>query len=145
MVQHRSGSGGSLGGLLDFRRELLDPVRNQLGQIAVAVATTVNSRQREGMDLQGALGTDLFSLGPVGVLPAAGNTGSATISVTRTSIAALTTNDYILFSQAEKYLGLVPKVRERQELPIQMIVVEGFKAAGKVDARVEKRIVEVKQ
>jgi flagellar hook-associated protein 1 len=88
--------GGSLGGLLDFRRELLDPVRNQLGQIAVAVANTVNSQQREGMDLQGALGTDLFSLGPVGVLPAAGNTGSATISVTRTSIGALTANDYIL-------------------------------------------------
>jgi flagellar hook-associated protein 1 len=88
--------GGSLGGLLDFRRELLDPVRNQLGQIAVAVATTVNSQQREGMDLHGTLGTDLFSLGPVGVLPAAGNTGSATISVTRTSIGALTTNDYIL-------------------------------------------------
>jgi flagellar hook-associated protein 1 len=89
-------SGGSLGGLLDFRRELLDPVRNQLGQIAIAVATTVNVQQREGMDLYGNLGTDLFAVGPVGVQASSGNTGSGTVSVTRTSLGALTTNDYIL-------------------------------------------------
>lgn len=69
--------------------------------------------------------------------------GGKPLELTRNYTGA--TNDYILFSQAEKYLGLVPKVRERQELPIQMIVVEGFKAAGKVDARVEGRIVEVEQ
>jgi flagellar hook-associated protein 1 len=89
-------SGGSLGGLIDFRRELLDPVRNQLGQIAVAVATAVNSQQREGIDLHGNLGTDLFAVGPVGVQPNAANTGAATVSVTRGSIGALTANDYIL-------------------------------------------------
>jgi flagellar hook-associated protein 1 len=89
-------SGGTLGGLLDFRRELLDPVRNQLGQIAVAVATTVNSQQREGMDLYGSLGTDLFAVGPVGVQPGSANAGTGTVAVTRTSIGALTANDYIL-------------------------------------------------
>ena len=89
-------SGGTLGGALDFRREMLDPVRNQLGQIAVGVASVVNAKQRQGMDLQGALGTDLFALGPVGVQSAAGNAGSATLSVTRTSIGALTASDYIM-------------------------------------------------
>jgi flagellar hook-associated protein 1 FlgK len=89
-------SGGSLGGLLDFRREMLDPVRNQLGQIAIGVASAVNAQQREGMDLHGNLGGDLFSLGPVGVQPAIGNSGSGTVSVTRTGIGALTTNDYIM-------------------------------------------------
>jgi flagellar hook-associated protein 1 FlgK len=89
-------SGGSLGGLLDFRREMLDPVRNQLGQIAVGVAAAVNSQQREGMDLHGILGGDLFSLGAVGVQPASGNSGSGTVAVTRTDIGALTANDYIM-------------------------------------------------
>jgi len=89
-------SGGSLGGLLDFRREMLDPVRNQLGQIAIGVASAVNAQQREGMDLQGNLGGDLFSLGAVGVQPASGNSGSGTVAVTRTDIGALTVNDYIM-------------------------------------------------
>ena len=89
-------SGGSLGGLLDFRREMLDPVRNQLGQIAVGVASAVNAQQRDGMDLHGNLGGDLFSLGAVGVQPAVGNSGSGTVSVTRTGIGALTANDYIM-------------------------------------------------
>ena len=69
--------------------------------------------------------------------------GGKALDLTRTYTGA--TNDYILFSQAEKYLGLVPKIRDRQELPIQMIVADGFRAAGRVDARVEGRIVEVKQ
>ena len=34
----RSVSGGTLGGLLDWRREMLDPARNELGRITLAVA-----------------------------------------------------------------------------------------------------------
>ncbi len=30
-------SGGSVGGLLNFRREMLDPARNELGRMAVAL------------------------------------------------------------------------------------------------------------
>jgi len=89
-------SGGSLGGLLDFRREMLEPARNQLGQIAIAVATAANAQHREGMDLQGNMGGDLFALGDVGVLPRNGNAGGATVAVTRTSTGALTASDYIL-------------------------------------------------
>ncbi|HMA12897.1 MAG TPA: flagellar hook-associated protein FlgK [Steroidobacteraceae bacterium] len=89
-------SGGSLGGLLDFRRELLDPVRNQLGQIAIGVASAVNAQHREGMDLQGNLGGDLFAVGGVGVLARGTNTGSAVIAATRTSAGALTSGDYLL-------------------------------------------------
>ncbi len=89
-------SGGSIGGLLDFRSQLLEPARNQLGQIAVGVASVVNAQHREGMDLSGALGTDLFSVGAVGVLPDARNTGTATPTVTRTDTGALTSKDYVL-------------------------------------------------
>jgi flagellar hook-associated protein 1 FlgK len=57
--------GGTVGGLLDWRREMLDPARNELGRITLAVATQVNAQHREGMDLTGALGGDFFNIGAV--------------------------------------------------------------------------------
>lgn len=89
-------SGGSVGGLMDFRRELLDPARNQLGQIALGLTSVVNAQHREGMDLKGALGGDFFAMGGVLVAPSGNNTGTGTAAVTRTGAGQLTDNDYIL-------------------------------------------------
>jgi flagellar hook-associated protein 1 FlgK len=89
-------SGGSVGGLMDFRREMLDPARNQLGQIAIGLASAVNAQHREGMDLRGAFGGDLFAVGAVAVSASTANSGTGTVSVTRTSAGALTPNDYVL-------------------------------------------------
>jgi flagellar hook-associated protein 1 FlgK len=89
-------SGGSLGGLLDFRREMLEPTRNQLGQIAIGLASVANAQHREGVDLLGNLGGDLFAVGGVSVLPQNANTGTGTVAVTRTSAGALTASDYVL-------------------------------------------------
>jgi flagellar hook-associated protein 1 FlgK len=75
---------------------MLDPIRNQLGQIAVGLASAMNAQHHEGMDLLGNLGGDLFGLGPVSVLPQNSNTGTATVAVTRTDAGALTSGDYIL-------------------------------------------------
>ena len=75
--------GGSLGGILDFRREVLDPTRNELGQIAVGLVSVVNAQHREGVDLSGNLGTDLFAVGAVEVSPNLHNSGSGAVSVTR--------------------------------------------------------------
>jgi flagellar hook-associated protein 1 FlgK len=55
----RTVAGGSLGGLMDFRREMLDPARNELGRITLAVASQVNAQHREGMDLNGNLGGNI--------------------------------------------------------------------------------------
>ena len=41
-------SGGSLGGLLDFRREVLYPTMDHLGRVATTVAATVNRQQNLG-------------------------------------------------------------------------------------------------
>ncbi len=57
----RNISGGTLGGLLDWRSEMLDPARNELGRIGVALSDVVNAQHREGMDLTGALGGDFFA------------------------------------------------------------------------------------
>jgi len=91
-------NGGSIGGLLKFRTELLDTSQNALGQVAVAVTTAVNSQQNAGMDLTGALGSNMFSIGGVQVLGNGANAGTGTVAVTRNTnnLSALTTSDYIL-------------------------------------------------
>jgi flagellar hook-associated protein 1 len=92
----RNITGGALGGLLDFRGEQLDPAHNALGRIAVALTDVVNAQHREGMDLSGALGGDFFAVGGAAVLDNGLNTGTGTVTATRTSIGALTGRDYIL-------------------------------------------------
>ncbi|MGH8147079.1 MAG: flagellar hook-associated protein FlgK [Rhodanobacteraceae bacterium] len=88
--------GGSLGGLLNYRSSVLDPTRNQLGRVAVAFASAINAQHHQGMDLNGQLGSDMFTLPAPQVLPAGGNTGSATLTATTANVGALQSNDYIL-------------------------------------------------
>ena len=76
----RGVSGGTLGGLLDWRREMLEPARNELGRISLAIASQVNAQHREGMDLNGALGGDFFNVGGVGVTDVTTNTGTAVVT-----------------------------------------------------------------
>jgi flagellar hook-associated protein 1 len=89
-------SGGELGGLLSARSQVLDPARNAIGQVSVAVAGIVNQQQQSGMDLTGAQGQPMFSVGGVQVLPDSNNTGSGSLTVTRGSLSALTADDYTL-------------------------------------------------
>ncbi|MGH8186938.1 MAG: FlgK family flagellar hook-associated protein, partial [Steroidobacteraceae bacterium] len=92
----RNISGGVVGGMLDFRREQLDPARNALGRIGVALTDVVNGQHREGIDLSGALGGDLFAVGAVETLDSALNGGTGTVNATRGNVGGLTDNDYIL-------------------------------------------------
>jgi flagellar hook-associated protein 1 FlgK len=89
-------SGGSLGGLLAVRSQVLQPVQNTLGQFSVGLATIVNQAQQAGMDLTGAAGKPMFAVGPVLTAPASSNTGAATVTVTRTTLGSLTADDYTL-------------------------------------------------
>ena len=99
----RGVSGGTLGGLLDWRREMLEPARNELGRISLAIANQVNAQHREGMDLNGALGGDFFTVGGVGTTDVTTNTGTAVLTATRTNIAAITGGDYILANTGSGY------------------------------------------
>ncbi|MGD9598641.1 MAG: flagellar hook-associated protein FlgK [Steroidobacteraceae bacterium] len=88
--------GGSLGGLLEYRSQILEPARDALGRIAAGVVSVVNSQHRQGLTLGGALGGDFFTLGTPTVLAAAGNTGNAVVSATLADAGALTGHDYVL-------------------------------------------------
>lgn len=89
-------SGGTLGGLLQFRDTMLPDARNALGQVAVAVTTLFNDQHASGLDLNGQFGGQFFAVGGVRTLPAAGNAGSAAVTVARGDIGGLTTADYTL-------------------------------------------------
>ena len=89
-------SGGSLGGLLSVRSQVLDPTINQLGQFSVGLATIVNQAQASGMDLTGATGQPMFAVGGVMSTAAPANTGTATLAITRGSLSALTPDNYQL-------------------------------------------------
>src|SRR3569623_2091307 len=88
--------GGALGALLDFRSNVLDPAQNQLGRAALALADAFNAQHAQGVDINGQLGGDFFTLaGPV-VQAANGNAGSATLSASVTDLGALGGQDYTL-------------------------------------------------
>ena len=95
--------GGTLGGLLDFRSNMLDTAQNSIGRVAVSIASSLNQQQSLGQDLNGQTGTNLFAINPVIATPSGNNTGSAQISATITNVSALTTSDYSLLYSGGKY------------------------------------------
>lgn len=89
-------SGGTLGGLLDTRRELIEPARNELGRLAAAVAISVNQQNAAGVDQNGAAGGAIFTT-PVGSASAnSHNLGSASLDVAISNVSALSTSNYVL-------------------------------------------------
>lgn len=60
VVTNQLGEGG-LGGLFTYRDEVLQPVVAEVGRIAIVFADKMNEQHRKGMDLNGDLGTDLFT------------------------------------------------------------------------------------
>ncbi|AOK24737.1 flagellar biosynthesis protein FlgK [Burkholderia ubonensis] len=97
-------SGGTLGGLLAFRRQTLDPAQAQLGAIATSFAAQVNAQNALGVDLSGNPGGNLFSTGSPTVYANQANTGGATLNVSFANPSQPTTSDYTLSYQgANKY------------------------------------------
>jgi flagellar hook-associated protein 1 FlgK len=95
-------SGGNLGGLLAFRTELVS-AQDNVGGLAVALASAVNSQQSLGLDLKGNLGQPLFSVAGPTVYPAAANTGSGTLSAAITDPNSFVPGDFILTKTASGF------------------------------------------
>jgi flagellar hook-associated protein 1 FlgK len=57
-----TGLGGTIGGLFRFRDEVLQTSRRELGQIALAITETMNTQNRQGMDFDQQLGSNIFEL-----------------------------------------------------------------------------------
>lgn len=96
-------TGGDLGGLLDFNREMLAPARAEVGRVAIGLAAAVNTSSRNGMDLDGQLGGDFFSVGGPQTFAAGTNTGTGAVAATISDVAALDTANYQLSYNGAAY------------------------------------------
>lgn len=86
--------GGNLGAFLAFRDQSLEPARNALGRVALGLASSMNQQNQMGVDLNGALGGNLFTAATPRIDQGASNKGSAVVSASIADVAALTTSDY---------------------------------------------------
>ncbi|HEX8604846.1 MAG TPA: flagellar hook-associated protein FlgK [Pseudoduganella sp.] len=89
-------AGGALGGLMDFRRESLDRVQNEIGQVAAGLTQAFNAQHRLGQDLDGQQGGDFFTplKGYVGYDVNNSALSTATLDASITNATALTGLDY---------------------------------------------------
>jgi len=76
-------SGGTIGGIVISEAQVV-AAQNSVGALATALSSAVNTQQSLGLDLNGALGSNLFSVGGPTVLANASNTGGGTLSTTIT-------------------------------------------------------------
>jgi flagellar hook-associated protein 1 FlgK len=95
--------GGIIGGLLQFRSESLDSTKNQLGQIAVVLGETFNTQLKQGVDLNGNNGTNLFTIAAPIISTNTQNTGIAKLSSQIVDAQAITTSDYRLQYDGNNY------------------------------------------
>jgi flagellar hook-associated protein 1 FlgK len=89
-------AGGTIGGLLQFRTQTLDPAESQLGAIATSFAAQVNAQNALGIDLAGNKGGNLFNVGSPTVYSNLANTGNAALSVSFANSSQPTNDDYAL-------------------------------------------------
>lgn len=89
-------SGGELGGVLDFQRNMLDPTRDRLGNIALSIGSAMNAQHAKGMDLNGQLGGDFFSVVSPQAQPSVRNTGSTSVNATLSDTQQLVDGGYVL-------------------------------------------------
>lgn len=95
--------GGSLGGLLKYRSETLDPTQNALGRIAIAMGTAFNQQQKLGLDQNGNPGTNMFNVSSPNLIGFPTNTGTTNLTTTISDPSALTTSDYTLSYDGTNY------------------------------------------
>lgn len=89
-------SGGELGGLLNFRDEVLTPAINQLGLVAIGMTDQINSQHQQGLDLDGNFGSQFFAPPAIDVLENANNAGAAQVTASYVDTGNLTASDYEL-------------------------------------------------
>jgi flagellar hook-associated protein 1 FlgK len=125
-------TGGQLAGLLEFRSESLDTTQNRLGLIAVSVAAAFNNQHSLGIDLDGALGLDFFSLSQPRVIPSNAvavsfDFGTDAMADDIASLGELTDNDYELRYDGTDYTVVNLSTRASKTLAQPTDTFEGLR------------------
>ncbi|MGV6393860.1 flagellar hook-associated protein FlgK [Pseudomonas caspiana] len=103
-------TGGSIGGLLRYRSEVLTPSINELGRVALVLSDQVNKQLNQGIDANGAFGSNLFSnINDASQITQRSigrntNTGDSNFDVTITDTSKLAASDYqVTFQDATNF------------------------------------------
>jgi flagellar hook-associated protein 1 FlgK len=123
-------SGGTIGGILDFRDRIMTEAENALGRIAVGLAQNFNTQHQLGADLDGSPGLEFFvpiDSASAEVLAHDQNTGPSP-SVAVTDPAALTASDYRLDYDGTQYTvtRLSDGKVDQFSAPLPSIAIDGF-------------------
>ncbi|MDP1788632.1 flagellar hook-associated protein FlgK [Nitrosomonas sp.] len=97
-------TGGMLNGVLSFRSITLDSAQNALGRIAITLAQTLNAQHQSGMDLNGDMGGDFFTLPSPKIISALSNNPASSITAGISDYSALTTSDYQFSYNGTNYI-----------------------------------------
>lgn len=97
-------TGGQLGGILDFRDQVLDQTTNSVGRIALTITDSINEQHALGLDLDGLFGGLFFAdinsaenaRGRVSADKDNRSGNETTLSVTIEDTNQLTDSDYVL-------------------------------------------------
>jgi flagellar hook-associated protein 1 FlgK len=89
-------NGGKVSGLIDYRDNVLAPVRNEMGRLAIVFANTMNEQQRSGQDLNGQKGVNMFNNMDSGtvIINSENNATSSSAFMSFYDVSKLTTSDY---------------------------------------------------
>ncbi|EPU0814160.1 flagellar hook-associated protein FlgK [Morganella morganii] len=86
--------GGELSGVLRSRREIIDPARQKLNQMALVFAEKFNEVHRKGYDANGNTGKDFFAVGSGSVVSNTHNKGKADFDIKYNDVSKVTGNNY---------------------------------------------------
>ncbi len=102
---------GQLAGLMNYKNNVLDVTRNAIGRLSLAIADSLNTQNKLGIDGKGNFGGNIFN--DINSAAAAGNrvsansqnTGSSSMGVRITDLSQLTTSDYkLVIGSANSYV-----------------------------------------
>ena len=87
-------------GLLEFRNDVLDPLQDSMGRIAIGLASTINTQHQLGDDINGNPGglffNSILTSSPEVLSNTGNNPASGTVSVAITDTNAIQASDYRL-------------------------------------------------
>lgn len=89
-------SGGTIGGLLDLRSQLIVPTETKLGAIAAGLTQAFNAQHVQGVDQNGQAGGNFFAALSGTSSAASTNTGTANIAVGLTDVGQIGSGNYVM-------------------------------------------------
>jgi len=95
--------GGRVAGLLQFRSQDLPVAENELGRLALALATEFNTQHRLGNDAMRAAGADFFVPPAMTATAAPTNGSAATVQVSLADVTQLQASDYRVDFDGSQY------------------------------------------